>query len=486
MKKLIVLIGFFMILSLAGCGGSSSSGGKGAEPDDAGSAPFNDDETANFEVVSDDETADFEVVSDDDFTESAEEAAVPQTYEEWQNAYEKADAQAEHVQAPFVEANTNFGMKLFAKLNERGENIMISPLSISIAMAMTVGGAGNSGTFDELMDFLGYKAAGFDDYMTLNEQFDFLLQSLTYFDKDFELSLANSMWLDDDFRGKVSKTFVNDLKKYYGAGYFVEDFADSKTVGKINSWVNNETNGKISEIIDKIDENTMMFLLNAVYFRANWMQEVDSEGEIEQGYFVTSSGSRKPAKFFRGMLRERQFYNGSAVRDGMDIRMLAVPFGRWAASIYFFMPWDSDGSVDDMIAEMAENGIGIYFDRVNDAYRDYSEFELPRVRFEYKESVEDDFYGMGLKKPFDDNYGFDGIVSEKLIISKILHNTYFSMDEKGVEASAVTEVDFEVGADVDGFDPTLFRFDRPFVFAVRDDRTGTLLFMGKVEEPEFD
>jgi len=475
MKKLLVLIGFFMILSLAGCGGSSSSGGKGAEPDDAGSAPFNDDETADFEVV-----------SDDDFTESAEEAAAPQTYEEWQNAYEKADAQAEHVLAQFVEANTNFGMKLFAKLNERSENIMISPLSISIAMAMTAGGAGNSGTFDELMDFLGYKAAGFDDYMTLNEQFDFLLQSLTYFDKDFELYPANSMWLDDDFRGKVSKTFVNDLKKYYGAGYFVEDFADSKTVGKINSWINNETNGKISEIIDKIDENTMMFLLNAVYFRANWMQEVDSEGEIEQGYFVTSSGSRKPAKFFRGMLRERQFYNGPAVRDGMDIRMLAVPFGRWAASIYFFMPWNSDGSVDDMIAEMAENGIGIYFDRVNDAYRDYSEFELPRVRFEYKESVEDDFYGMGLKKPFDDNYGFDGIVSEKLIISKILHNTYFSMDEKGVEASAVTEVYMECGADEDGFNPTFFRFDRPFVFAVRDNRTGTLLFIGKVEKPEFD
>lgn len=469
MKKLIVLIGFFVLLLFAGCGSSSSSGERGAGPDDAGSAPFNDDETADFEVV-----------SDDDVTEPAEEDAAPQTYEEWQNAYAKADAQAEKVQAPFVDANTNFGMKLFAKLNERGENIMISPLSISIAMAMTVGGAGNSGTFDELMDFLGYKAAGYDDYMTLNEQFDFLLQSLTYFDKDFELSLANSMWLDDDFRGKVSKTFVSDLKKYYGAGYFVEDFADSKTVGKINSWVNNETNGKIPEIIDKIDEDTMMFLLNAVYFRANWMQQVDSEGEIEQGYFVTSSGSRKPAQFFRGMLRERRFHNGSAVR------VLAVPFGRWAASIYFFMPRNSDGSVDDMIAEMAENGIGQYFDRVNNADRDYSEFVLPRVRFEYREPVEDDFYGMGLKKPFDDNYGFDGIVKDKLIISEILHNTYFSMDEKGVEASAVTKVDFEVGAGVDGFDPKLFRFDRPFVFAVRDDRTGTLLFIGKVEEPEFD
>lgn len=470
MKKLIVLIGFFMILLFAGCGGSSSSGEKGEGPVDADSAPFNDDETADFEVV-----------SDDDVTEQAEEDAAPQTYEEWQNAYAKADAQAEKVQAPFVEANTNFGMKLFAELNERGENIMISPLSISIAMAMTLGGAGNSGTFDELMDFLGYKAAGYDDYMTLNEQFDFLLQSLTYFDKDFELSLANSMWLDDDFRGKVSKTFVSDLKKYYGAGYFVEDFADSKTVGKINSWVNNETNGKIPEIIDKIDEDTMMFLLNAVYFRANWMQQVDSEGEIEQGYFVTSSGSRKPAQFFRGMLRERRFHNGSAVR------VLAVPFGRYAAaSIYFFMPRNSDGSVDDMIAEMAENGIGQYFDRVNNADRDYSEFVLPRVRFEYRESVEDDFYGMGLKKPFDDNYGFDGIVKDKLIISEILHNTYFSMDEKGVEASAVTKVDFEVGASEYGFDPAFFRFDRPFVFAVRDDRTGTLLFIGKVEEPEFD
>ncbi|MBP5406534.1 hypothetical protein J6Z19_05220, partial [bacterium] len=299
MKKIIVLIGFFMILSLAGCGGSSSSGGKVAEPDDAGSAPFNDDETADFEVV-----------SDDDFTESAEEAAAPQTYEEWQNAYEKADAQAEHVLAQFVEANTNFGMKLFAKLNEPGENIMISPLSISIAMAMTLGGAGNSGTYDELMDFLGYKAAGYDDYMTLNGQFDFLLQSLTYFDKDFELSLANSMWLDDAFSGKVNKTFVNDLQKYYDAGYFVKDFADPKTVGLINSWVNSKTKGKIPKIIDEIDKETMILLLNAVYFRANWMQQVDSEEDLESGYFTMSNGAKKQVQFFSGMFRERRFYNG--------------------------------------------------------------------------------------------------------------------------------------------------------------------------------
>lgn len=482
MKRTFVLIGFFMILSLACCCCGSSSGENGEEQGEADSAQFNDDETADFEFVNDDETVDFEVVNDDDFMEPAEDAA-PQTYEEWQNAYANADAQAEKILAPFVEANTNFGMKLFAKLNEPGENIMISPLSISIAMAMTVGGAGNSGTYDELMDFLGYKAAGFDDYMTLNEQFDFLLQSLTYFDEDFELSLANSMWLDDAFRGGVNKTFVNDLKKYYGAGYFVKDFADSKTVGLINSWVNNRTKGKITEIVGGIDEETMMLLLNAVYFRANWMQEVDSEEDIESGYFTMSNGSKKQAQFFSGMFRKRRFYNGQIGQNGMDIRMLAVPFGRHAASIYFFMPLDPDDSVDAMISEMAENGIGKYFGRVNN-YKDYTVFKLPRVKFKYDESIEDDFYGMGLKKPFDENYGFDGIVNETLIISKILHNTYFSMDEKGVEASAVTEVYVEcLGED---FEPTRFRFDRPFVFAVRDDRTGTLLFIGKVEEPEFD
>ena len=243
---------------------------------------------------------------------------------------------------------------------------------------------------------------------------------------------------------------------------------------------------EITEIIDEIDENTVMLLLNAVYFRANWMQEVDSEGDIESGYFTMSSGSKKQAQFFRGMLRERHYYNGQVGKNGMDIRMLAVPFGRHAASIYFFMPRDLDGSVDAMISEMAENGIGKYFDRVNGSCDEYCEFELPRVRFEYGESIKDDFSEMGLKKPFDWNYGFDGIVSDKLFISDVRHNTYFSMDEKGVEASAVTEVYIECGADEDGFNPAFFRFDRPFVFAVRDNRTGTLLFIGKVEKPEFD
>ena len=113
-------------------------------------------------------------------------------------------------------------------------------------------------------------------------------------------------------------------------------------------------------------------------------------------------------------------------------------------------------------------------------------FKLPRVKFKYDESVKDDFSEMGLKKPFDENYGFDGIVSDKLFISDVRHSTYFSMDEKGVEASAVTEVDFECLGEGEDFEPTIFRFDRPFVFAVRDDRTGTLLFIGKVEDPEFD
>jgi serpin B len=294
------------------------------------------------------------------------------------------------------------------------------------------------------------------------------------------------MWLDDAFSKNVNKTFVNDLQKYYDAGYFVKDFADPKTVGLINSWVNSKTKGKIAEIIDEIDEETMMLLLNAVYFRANWMQQVDSEGDIEEGYFTMSNGRKKPAQFFSGMFRERRFYNGQVGQNGMNIRMLAVPFGRRAASIYFFMPRDSEGSVDAMISEMAENGIGKYFDRVNNGYKDYTVFKLPRVRFEYDESIQDDFSEMELKKPFDWNYGFDGVVSDKLIISKILHNTYFSMDEKGVEASAVTEVYVECLGEGEEFEPTRFRFDRPFVFAVRDDRTGTLLFIGKVEEPEFD
>ncbi|HPV22371.1 MAG TPA: serpin family protein, partial [bacterium] len=180
--------------------------------------------------------------------------------------YRKVDEFAADVSTEMVEMNSKFAVDIFSALNEEGKNIMISPLSISIALLMAANGASDE-NLAEMKRVLGFNDIAMEE---VNAQFYNLIKSLDGADKDMILSFANSIWMDNAFEPRVKEAFLSALLESYEAEPFTIDFQADGAKDTINSWVSENTNGKIEKIIEQIQADTVMYLINAIYFKAAW------------------------------------------------------------------------------------------------------------------------------------------------------------------------------------------------------------------------
>ena len=393
----------------------------------------------------------------------------------WEAKYKKADEHAKKVSENVVKANNDLGMKMFTKLAaaEAGKNMMISPLSISIAMAMSTNGASGE-NLDEMKEVLGF---GEMELQNVNEQFMHLIASLVAADKDLALSIANSVWMREDFSLDVKTAFTDVLQEFYDAAVFAKGF----TVENINAWVSEKTNGKIEEIVKEIGENVVMYLINAIYFKAAWTTAFNEENTRE-GVFTLSDGTETKADFMSFSEEEEapKLLAYSSDWDDEDrFSMVRIPYGRDVFAFYGIVPSeDNKSNIDDFIAKIAENGLDSYLSQL----REEGDFpiKLPKFKFEYEKPLVQIFKELGMEKAFEAG-GFHNIAEapHDPFISNILHKTFIEVNEAGTEAAAVTAVEYS-----DEAEPSHFYANRPFVFVIRDDRTGSILFIGKVENPK--
>ncbi|MBP5435716.1 serpin family protein [bacterium] len=395
--------------------------------------------------------------------------SIAETDPVWREKYQKADESAKRVSDDVVKANNRLGLEIFSRLakDEGAKNVMISPLSIAISMAMTANGAVDE-ALDEMKEVLGF---GEMDLPDVNEQFSQLIASLVEADKDMVLEIADSIWMDDAFAPGVKEDFISVLEDFYSAALFTENFADAETVGKINSWVSEKTHEKIGRIIDEIGPNTVMYIINAIYFKAGWTTPFNLE-ETHQGSFKLSDGTFKNVDFMHGGgFGAPDLYFNLNHEEGYSV--VRIPYGRDVFAFYGFV---RPGSIEDFISDIAENGIDSYLEEMR-IYQLY-ELELPKFKFAYEKSLKDTFTALGIGQIF--NGGLDNIASdvEDLHVNDIYHKTFIEVNEEGTEAAGYTYIDPEPGGDPDGFFGT-----HPFVFVIRDDRTGSILFIGKVEDP---
>lgn len=385
--------------------------------------------------------------------------------------YKAADEHADAVSEDIVKANSDLAMELFSKLSyeESGVNMMISPLSISIAMAMATNGASDT-NLTEMKSVLGF---GEMEMSAVNAQFYELIQSLVEADKDMVLSIANSVWMDDQFEPGIKEAFLSALTESYEAEPFTLDFADAGAVDQINSWVSENTNGKIEEIVKEIGPDVVMYLINAIYFKAAWTVTFD-KGKTYDGQFQTTTAENKTVKMMTFESdQEFEFYSSGWEEDSYSV--VRLPYGREKFSFYGIIP-NGGKTIDQFIVEMAVNGLDKYFKNLE---KKEVPVILPRFKFEYEKSLIEVFKTLGMEKAFEEG-GFLDLADQGagLIISEIMHKTFIEVNEEGTEAAAVTSVEISDTAMPDGFYGT-----RPFVFVIRDDRTGTVLFIGKVEDP---
>ena len=473
MKKFMILFTVFSMFFIVSCGGSSKDDDKTDTGDttvDTGDTDPTDTGDTNPEPT--DPTTEPTNPTDEPTTPTDPTDPTGQEEVNWEAKYKKADEEADQVSKDVVKANNDLGMKMFSKLAaaEAGKNMMISPLSISIAMAMSTNGASGE-NLEEMKEVLGF---GEMELGNVNEQFKHLIASLVAADKDLVLEIANSVWMREDFSLDVKAAFTDVLQEFYDAEIFTEGF----TVENINAWVSEKTNGKIEEIIKEIGSDVVMYLINAIYFKAAWTTAFDEEYTYEN-IFHLSDGTGVSAEFMGFPGEEPNFLAYSSNDDdknGFD--MIRIPYGREVFAFYGIVPHHGNNTnIDNFIAKIAENGFEHYVLMLKE--EEHFPLKLPKFKFEYEKPLVEIFKELGMEKAFEEG-GFHNIAElpHNPFISEILHKTFIEVNEAGTEAAAVTEVAYE-----DSINSKGFYADRPFVFVIRDDRTGSILFIGKVENP---
>lgn len=387
-------------------------------------------------------------------------------------SYKTSDEHASDVSTDLVKANNDFAGRIFKVMSagEPGKNMMISPLSISIAFSMVMNGASGD-NLTEMMDVLGFDKM---ELASVNQQFYEIISSLESVDQDLILSIANSVWISDLFETRVNESFLTALKNCFDASPNVLDFSDTASVDAINSWVSEKTNGKIDKIIDKIEPETVMYLINAIFFKGAWTTTFDS-GSTYDGTFTLTNGGTKTVEFMT-FKNDQQFkFFSSDDGEGNGYSAVRLSYGRDKVAFYGFIP--ASGTLDDFINTMVESGIDKFFSNL-----DLTDIQvvLPKFKFQYEQGLIDIMKSLGMTKLFSTggllNLAQDG---QKLLVTEAKHKTFIEVNEQGTEAAAVTVIGIgETCVQLRKFDAT-----KPFLFIIRDDRSGTILFIGKVEDP---
>lgn len=366
-----------------------------------------------------------------------------------------------------VSSADKFGLKLFNKVNEfdRDKNILISPLSVSFALGMTLNGA-NTTTYDSMRTTLELPDIS---QAQINEAYKSLIELLTGIDPKVNFKIANSIFYRNTYT--FESEFIELNKKYFNALVRGLNFNDPATVNIINQWVKENTNGKIDKIVDEIDNDIMMFLINALYFKGTWKYEFDKNATRDD-WFIQPNGTRSPCKM---MAQEGEFN----YFENDDFQAIDLPYGDEAFSMTVFLP-KQNKEVDAFISGITEANWNNWLSSFK---KQNVKLFLPKFKLVYEIQMKNVLTALGMGIAFDPgNADFTKLYrgSERAYISKVKHKTFVDVYEEGTEAAAVTSV--EIGRSSVGQD-IVMRCDRPFVFVIREKNSGSILFIGKIIKP---
>ena len=371
------------------------------------------------------------------------------------------------IDTKLVSANTKFGFKLFSQLlvKDNNKNIFVSPSSVAFALAMTYNGA--SGSTQEAMakalELQGMNLA------EVNSNYADLKGSLENPDSKVTLNIANSLWAEKNARLKPD--FIQNNQEFYQAKVTNLDFADAGAPSKINNWVGENTEGKIDKIVDKIDPDQVLFLLNAIYFKGSWTKEFDRDKSAEFAFYL-SSGEEKQHPMM-SQSGDYKYYETD------KFQAVSVPYGDGRVSFYVFLPKQNsnlESFYESLNAANWEKWMSQF------ALREGS-VRLPRFKMDYEATLNDALSALGMEEAFTSNANFSEM-GNNLKISQVKHKTFVEVNEEGTEAAATTSVGIQLtSAKLPSQKPFEMIVNRPFFCTIRDNQTGTILFMGSIVEP---
>jgi serpin B len=370
-----------------------------------------------------------------------------------------------------IAATSRFSFKLYNQLlkDRTSKNVFVSPSSVILALAMTYNGAEGE-TRQAMARALEIEGLSLQE---VNRAFADLKSALGTADPKLQLKIANSLWARKGV--SLKPDFIQRTKEFYAAEVTSLDFSDPNAPATINSWVKNNTGDRIDKIVDKISDDTILFLINAIYFKGQWTIEFD-KSKTREDDFKLADGSQKRLP----MMSQSGKYN---YYKGKDFQAVSLPYGTGRMNMYVFLP-DKSTTLDQFERKLAVQDWETWLKNFRVAP---GELMLPRFKVEYEVDLNDVLKALGMAEAFDPlRANFSGIAQpgqERIYISKVKHKTFGEVNEEGTVAAAVTSVTAvmtSVQAPQENF---IMKVDRPFFVAIRDNQTGTLLFMGSIADP---
>lgn len=356
-------------------------------------------------------------------------------------------------------------IKNLQQVENADKNLFVSPLSLHIALGMLLNGAENE-TASEILKTLKMEGVSQAD---LNKAYKTLLNDMPAADSKVTLGLANSVWYRNTVQ--VETDFKNVLNQSFNAEITGLEF-NKAALDKINQWASDKTNGKIKKVLDQLDPNAVMYLLNALYFKGDWAAKFDSKNTQDNAFHL-QSGTDKNVKMM--------FNNGDFVALTSDKYSAAkLPYGNGQFEMTILLP-QAGTSINDVLnsfatAEWTKIRSASGTRKVN--------IGLPRFSLDYSIQLNKTLAGMGINKAFTDLAEFGKISkSTKTLVSLIKQDTYLGIDESGTEAAAVTTIGM-VATNVGPAEPLQIICDRPFGIIISEKTSNTILFMGRIMNPE--
>ncbi len=369
-----------------------------------------------------------------------------------------------------VDANNKFGFKLFSEIqkSQSNKNVFVSPISIAIALSMTYNGAGGE-TQEAMAKTLNFQGMSLEEINQANKELGILLNSLN---PEIKLNIANSIWTGKGI--SFSPSFLQVNQDFYQSQVRKIDFSHPESLKIINNWVKDKTEGKIEKIIQELNYNDVMVLLNAIYFKGNWEEQFDEDSTKEMPFYLANGTQKQHPIMFQSS--EHLYY------ENEDFQAVSLPYKKGLVSMYIFLPREQVG-LEGFYQVLNEENWKNWMEQ----FEDYQvNLGLPKFKTEYEVTLNDALKSLGMKIAFDESAAdFSGMgpIPPNLYISKVKQKTFVEVNETGTEAAATTSLKFQL-LSLTIVQTVDMLINRPFFFVIRDNDSGTILFMGEITNPE--
>lgn len=352
-----------------------------------------------------------------------------------------------------------FSFELLKKTLNSQENTLLSPLSVMLALGMTANGA-DASTLEQMETCLG----GDISLSDLNKYLYTYSNGLNSSSKS-KLEIANSIWFSDNRGLLVDKEFLQTNANYYDAAAYKSEF-DGQTIKDINNWVKNNTDGMIDKILEEISDEAVMYLINAIVFDAKWEEQYKKQ-DISKGVFHAFDKKIQSIEFMKS--------NEKNYLEGNNFTGFIKPYAEGDYSFAAFLPGENI-TVDELIESIdGEQFLGIINNQLELSVQAF----LPKFSYDYAITLNETLKLMGMTdafKPLMADFSKIGESTDgNIFIEEVLHKTFISVDENGTKAGAATKVSMNK---MSVQETMTVRLDRPFLYSIIDNKTGTPIFLG--------